>query len=258
MYGRVAGMLLDSCCSTVLMGRNDRGLVIRFGLPLTMTIKTWEGKSNVQAQRCVANLGFTLVDAIYCEDRDVSLVSVGVLDRLGFTCKFGEKKVLVYRGTTEDHLVATGVLTDQHGQVSSVNPSKHNNIYMLQVLGKEGLAENLDEDKGMADQTIMHTPVEIAKKKKVDIVHQRLGHPSYRRLGKIEQETDGLFSNIATECACEACILGKSRRLPRRASKGSKPRPKPLEIIHSDVFGPTRVQGFQGERYCLIVYDQGR
>lgn len=250
------GMLLDSCCSTVLMGRQDRSLVIKFGASITMAVKTWEGSSEVQAQRCVANLGFTLVDAIYCEDRDVSLVSVGVLDRLGFTCKFGEKKVLVYRGATENHLVATGVLTDLHGQALSINPSKHNNIYMLQVL--TGQAKNLAEAKGMAAQTTMHTSVEIDKKKKIEIVHQRLGHPSYRRLGRIEQETDGLFSNMATDCVCEACILGKSRRLPRRASKGSKPRPKPLEIIHSDVFGPTRVQGFQNERYCLMVYDQGR
>ena len=257
--GRVEGLLLDSCSSTVLMGKQDKSLVVKFGSSLKIRVKTWEGQSDVQAQRCVANLGFTLVDAIYCEDRDVSLVSVGVLDRLGFTCKFGKKKVLVYRGETEDHLVATGILTDMQGQASSINPSKHNNIYMLQVLNRqEGQAKNLAEVKGMTAATIMHTTVEIAKQKKIEIVHQRLGHPSYRRLRKIEEETDGLFSRIDANCVCEACILGKSRRLARRATKGRKPRPKPLQVIHSDVFGPTRVQGFQNQRYCLIVYDQGR
>ena len=56
---------------------------------------------------------------------------------------------------------------------------------------------------------------------------------------------------------CEACALGKMRRVPFQ--KGSSNRAtRPLELVHSDVCGPMNVPSIGGSKYMLTFTDDFR
>lgn len=76
--------------------------------------------------------------------------------------------------------------------------------------------------------------------------HQQLGHPSFGLMQR-------LFSSLFRQCsnhnfACDACELAKHRRFscPSSLNKSSAP----FMIVHSDVWGPSRVVSVSG--YCWL------
>jgi hypothetical protein len=85
--------------------------------------------------------------------------------------------------------------------------------------------------------------------------HDRLGHPN----SQVQQR---IFSNSPvhnsssnkTESACTHCIQGKMTHLPfhKSVSKACKP----LEIIHSDVWGPSPITSDGGTRFYVIFVDE--
>lgn len=50
---------------------------------------------------------------------------------------------------------------------------------------------------------------------------------------------------------CEECRYGKMHRLP--SPKTSWRAKAPFELIHADIFGPTRKPSLQGKRYFHII-----
>ena len=85
-----------------------------------------------------------------------------------------------------------------------------------------------------------------------EIWHQRLGHPNPHVLQQLSANKS-IFINKSTKGLCEACQLGKSSRLPFEASSFVATRP--LERIHSDLWGPSPVLFVQGFRYYVIFVD---
>jgi hypothetical protein len=67
--------------------------------------------------------------------------------------------------------------------------------------------------------------------------HQRLGHPSlYVTLRILQENNIAVNSEISPSLICNACQLGKSHQLPFSAS--THVSTVPLEIVHTDVWGP--------------------
>ncbi|KAI4295042.1 hypothetical protein MLD38_040690 [Melastoma candidum] len=87
--------------------------------------------------------------------------------------------------------------------------------------------------------------------------HRRLGHSNFKLLSKLVKKdlVKGL-PNIRFEhdSFCEACSLGKQTKSSFK-SKNEVSTSQPLELLHMDLFGPTRVQSVGGRRYCLVVVD---
>ena len=83
--------------------------------------------------------------------------------------------------------------------------------------------------------------------------HCRLGHPNLRLLHNVIS-TYGLpiFSGNKID-SCDACLSSKSHRLPY--SKSPHQTSKPLEIIHSDLWGPSPVISYNGNRYYVCFID---
>ena len=83
-----------------------------------------------------------------------------------------------------------------------------------------------------------------AKINQVDLWHQQLGHASHKQLKNISKcdAVIGLpkFEKI-NKCICGPCQMGISR---------------PLELLHIDQMGPTRVQSLGGKKYILVVVDE--
>ncbi|KAK2380773.1 putative mitochondrial protein [Trifolium repens] len=82
-----------------------------------------------------------------------------------------------------------------------------------------------------------------------DIIHRRLGHPSLDKLKVLIPHLSHLKS-----LNCESCQLGKHVRasFPSSANKRSM---SPFDIVHSDVWGPSRVPSNLGYRYYVTFID---
>ena len=98
--------------------------------------------------------------------------------------------------------------------------------------------------------------------------HNRLGHLndtavqhlfSHRMFADIEEQLRhvrklGHGNTSQRSAPCEACTLGKSHRRPTSTAASTRAS-APLELVHTDVCGPFRVQGSSGALYFMTVVD---
>ena len=87
--------------------------------------------------------------------------------------------------------------------------------------------------------------------------HARLGHLNMYKLKVMVNKklVDGLphITTFSNGELCEGCQYGKAHRLPFDRSRTRYKAP--LELIHSDVMGPTRTHTFSGYRYMVVFVD---
>ena len=77
--------------------------------------------------------------------------------------------------------------------------------------------------------------------------HRQLGHLSFGYLKKLQPY---LFSNLnILDFQCEICELTKSHRISYLPSL--KKSMEPFAVIHSDVWGSTKILSFSNPRYFL-------
>jgi hypothetical protein len=85
--------------------------------------------------------------------------------------------------------------------------------------------------------------------------HLRLGHPSTSTLHHILSTAQLPASKTGknSSCFCRHCPLGKSSKLPFFPSQCNSTAP--LQLIHSDVWGPSPVPSISGFKYYVIFID---
>lgn len=81
------------------------------------------------------------------------------------------------------------------------------------------------------------------------LLHRRLGHPSLDKLKKMVPYLSQLES-----LECESCQLGKHVRSSFPSSVNKRAL-HPFDVIHSDVWGPSRVSSILGYRYYVSFID---
>jgi hypothetical protein len=81
------------------------------------------------------------------------------------------------------------------------------------------------------------------------VVHQRLGHPSLQKLHLMVPN----LSKVST-LECESCQFGKHTRssFPDRVNKRAA---SPFALVHSDIWGPSRVVSSLGYQYFVTFID---
>ena len=90
-----------------------------------------------------------------------------------------------------------------------------------------------------------------SNKAKLWLLHCRLGHPSFSVLKVM---FPSLFDNLKPEMLhCEVCQLAKHHRVsyPLSNNKASFP----FQLIHTDVWGPSRVPNISGARWFVSFID---
>ncbi|PRQ56600.1 putative RNA-directed DNA polymerase [Rosa chinensis] len=81
--------------------------------------------------------------------------------------------------------------------------------------------------------------------------HRRLGHPSF---GVMKKSMPSLFLGFSeSRLHCETCALAKSHRTSYPSSFHSSTMP--FELIHSDVWGPSKHSTLSGMRYFVLFID---
>ncbi|GJX59599.1 PLAC8 family protein [Tanacetum coccineum] len=166
----------------------------------------------------IAHVSNTVVSPL-CNDTDVSLkdvfhvpgmkknlMSVAQLTSPGQYVLFGPQDVKVYQNL------------EVHGDPVMMG-QRMESVYVMS-------AETAYVDKARRNET-------------ADLWHMRLSHVSYFKLEEMMKKSmlKGLLNlEVRTETVCEGCQYGKAHRLPYEESKFKAK--EPLELIHSDVFGP--------------------
>jgi hypothetical protein len=86
--------------------------------------------------------------------------------------------------------------------------------------------------------------------------HRRMGHINFDNLVKInkKQGCKGSSLNCKTfRSICKHCQHGKQTRVSFKTKEHSTS--KPLQLIHTDLCGPTRTKILQGEHYFMLLID---
>jgi hypothetical protein len=90
--------------------------------------------------------------------------------------------------------------------------------------------------------------------------HRRMGHIHFDNLVKFsKREAVREIPQITkpTNTLCKHCQQGKKTKTRFKSKEYSMTRP--LEIVHTDLVGPTTTKGLKGEKYfMLLVYDYTR
>ncbi|PKI67066.1 hypothetical protein CRG98_012604 [Punica granatum] len=88
-----------------------------------------------------------------------------------------------------------------------------------------------------------------------ELWHKRLGHYNYKGLISMQRLrlAEGLLAMKEKESPCTACLLGKQSRLPFKSS--SWRATEKLQLVHTDVCGPTSEASLSGSKYFLIFVD---
>ncbi|WVY93468.1 hypothetical protein V8G54_032556 [Vigna mungo] len=96
--------------------------------------------------------------------------------------------------------------------------------------------------------------IAVAANENPNLWHQRLGHVSEKGM-KIMHSKGKLPGLQSVEIdMCEDCILGKQKRVSFQTSRRT-PKKDKLELIHSDVWGPTTVPSVGGKQYFVTFID---
>ncbi|KAI4387368.1 hypothetical protein MLD38_005206 [Melastoma candidum] len=97
----------------------------------------------------------------------------------------------------------------------------------------------------------------VSYKDETNLWHRKLGHINFQLLSKIAKKklVRGLLKlSFEENSFCEACSLGKQTKASFK-SKGYVSTSKPLELLHMDLFGPTKTQSLGLRRYAMVVVD---
>lgn len=167
-------------------------------------------------------LHYTVKDVLYIPVLKCNLFSVSKVEKQGKTITFNDGTVKIF---DNNKLVATG--------------SRFGKLYKMNFL--------LDETAALS----------VSNNSDIDLWHRRYGHLNENHLKKLSSQdmVIGLpsFGN-ELKTICEGCLQGKQTRLPFRNCV-DKRTTRPLERIHTDVWGPVTPCSWDGKRYYVSFID---
>ena len=90
-----------------------------------------------------------------------------------------------------------------------------------------------------------------------DLWHQRMGHANYKKLSLVSKNDAVLgmpkLSKV-TNAVCGPCQLGKQTKAQHYATLTTTTA-RPLELLHVDLMGKTRIESLGGMKYIMVVVD---
>lgn len=220
--------ILDSGCTSHLCGDEDIFECLETSthgkLKLASQASTdieGRGKVKIPVADAVSTRQVELNNTLFVPDLRTNLVSVAKITDKGHIVTFHK-----------DFARAT----DPTGQVKLTADRRGDLYYVRQNVERAAAAQHLSSSELM-------------------LWHERLGHLNTADLLKMMSGVG--LSNAAGDpedvLDCEVCLKGKMTRLP--FLKGGPTRARLLELIHSDVVGPFRVQSANGARFFVTFVD---
>jgi transposase InsO family protein len=217
------GWYVDSGCSKHMTGDRDMFLTLRkerdgsvsFGNDDSTKII---GKGTVR----IGNKNTKAENVLLVEDMKHNLLSVSQMCDQGHKVTFDSQKCEI-RKEGSGKLIATTARTSS-------------NIYVLSEIGNEKCF--------------------LGKEDESWLWHKRMGHIHFDNLVKVnKREAVREMPQITkpTNTLCKHCQQGKQTKTRFKSKEYSTTRP--LEIVHTDLVGPTTTKGLKGEKYFMLLVD---
>ncbi|GJR41256.1 retrovirus-related pol polyprotein from transposon TNT 1-94 [Tanacetum coccineum] len=169
------------------------------------------GKERVQMKD---GSSFVLENVRYIPELKRNLISLGTLDREGYTMKLQNWRVKVIKGSL---MVLSGTI-------------KENCVYSL-----DGWAESGEASVGTQE-----------KESLAQVWHKRMGHISKAGLHELERREVLGKKGLGKLEFCKNCVLGKSTRVS--FGQGQHKTGGVIDYVHADLWGPSRVESMSGCR----------
>ena len=147
------------------------------------------------------------------------------------------KLMLWVRGVTDGLYPITGLsLLSWHSRVSSLQSSS-----------------KLTEPSQVALHSSYTASLPKSDFSSTDLWHMRLGHPQHLVLHNVLNHLSVSHTLPMSNNFCKHCVMGKMTQLPFSASNSCTKFP--LEIVHSNVWGPAPIDSINSHRYYVIFVD---
>jgi GAG-pre-integrase domain/Integrase core domain len=153
-----------------------------------------------------------------------NLIFISALDKLGFSCSFGDGKFGLYR---HSNMVASGFL------------SIMDNLYALDIIASYN--ETLNNETRNVRQKLTHQD-------STAFWHKRLGHISQQRITRLVQSEILRPLNMSDLGPCIKCAKGKQISMCKYTTNRMT---NVLELIHTDICGPFRTATRNGHVYFI-------
>ncbi|KAK2364610.1 cysteine-rich RECEPTOR kinase [Trifolium repens] len=217
---------LDSGCSRHMTG--DASLFIKFKAKKKGYVTY--GDNNKGTILGVGTIGnpstITISNVVLVDNLKHNLLSVAKLCDKGFIINF--KPTFCTIESNKDNNVILKAI-------------RHGNVYML----------DLD------DNCLSGAKCLITKNDESWLWHRRMAHLNFDLLNKIASKdlVIGLPKiRFSRDHLCDACQMGKQTKASFKSKKFISTT-KPLELIHMDLFGPSRTKSLGGNYYGLVIVD---
>lgn len=165
-------------------------------------------------------------NALLVPDLRTNLLSVSKITDEGFNVLFTSKSAEVI---------------DTEGNVA-IMAKRIDDLYFIQGNGSEGPPDSVY--------------ISQAENRETKLWHQRMGHLNFQDL--VRARNNGTIEGIGPKLSgenmtCGTCTQGKMSRkpFPRKSTRESNV----LEVIHTDICGPFRVESLGGARYFITFID---
>ena len=220
---------LDSGCSRHMTGDKEEFITLEEKKGGVVTFGD-NGKGQIMGLGKVRITPSIFIDnVLYVDGLKHNLISISQLCDKNFNVTF-KSSICTVSNSIDDSIVFTGY--------------RHGNVYLIDL---DKLS--LDDHCLIADNANMN---EIGW-----LWHRRLGHASTHLISKLIKMdlVKGLPKlDFENNKICDACQFGKQTRSSFK-SKNIVSTSRPLELLHMDLFGPTRTTSLGGKKYGLVIVD---
>ena len=213
---------LDSGCSRHITGDHSLFKVFKSKKGENVTFSD-EGKSQIKGKGTISLPRLpNITNVLYVKGLRVNLLSISQICDQDFIMLFSKWKCLVLNEFGKKLISGVCTLENCYGLVPDAN--------------------------------IVCNNIRLPNK---DLLHQRMGHASYKHLSIISKHESvlGIPKNSkVSNVVCGPCQLGKQTKAkhPRTQTSATS---RPLELLHLDLMGPTRIESLGGKRYIMVVVD---
>ena len=217
---------LDSGCSKHMTGDKDK---FTYLLPRTKGYVTY-GDNNKGKILGIGKVGkssnISIENVLYVEGLKHNLLSISQLCDKGYKIVFDSSHCII---------------EDKNSSQVKLMGNRVDNIYMISL-----------------DDTSSHNlKCLLSKEDDVWLWHRRLAHIHMDHLNKLISKdlVIGLPKlKFKKDRLCDACQKGKQVKVSFK-SKNIVSTNRPLQLLHMDLFGPSRTMSFGGNYYALVIVD---
>lgn len=168
-----------------------------------------------------------LVEALYSPEVGFTLISIGSLDKEGYSATFSGERCIV---------------RDANGEQVAEVPRSDRGLYRFSSSNHE------DEHVNVADEVVS-----------LEDLHARLGHIAPSTAAKLVKNgfVTGvkLDTNAPVPTFCESCVYGRATRKPVASSREGEKSAAYGDKFFSDVWGPAPTRSINGKHYYITFTD---